>query len=100
MVEDFNIPTEVRICRTIREHDGLAMSSRNTYLTQTERPAASILFKALTNAKVLCEKKGKLSRNDIINTVNATLSSEPLVKVHQINNHYNNYVINNILHQI
>jgi pantoate--beta-alanine ligase len=51
MVKDLNYPIEIVICPTIREPDGLAMSSRNVYLTPQERKSATILFKALSAAE-------------------------------------------------
>ena len=51
MVRDLNFPLEIVVCPLIREADGLAMSSRNTYLNQEERQAATVLFRALSAAK-------------------------------------------------
>jgi len=51
MVKDLSYPIEIVICPTIREPDGLAMSSRNVYLTPQERKSATILFKALSAAE-------------------------------------------------
>ncbi|HNO86079.1 MAG TPA: pantoate--beta-alanine ligase, partial [Anaerolineales bacterium] len=51
MVWDLNFPLEVVVCSTVREADGLAMSSRNKYLEGESRQAATILFRALTAAK-------------------------------------------------
>src|SRR5207247_3868648 len=50
MVRDLAFPVEVRACPTIREPDGLAMSSRNTYLSLEERTAAGCLHAALEDA--------------------------------------------------
>jgi pantoate--beta-alanine ligase len=51
MVADLNLPVEVVACPTMREPDGLAMSSRNRYLSPDQRPRAVALFEALTWAK-------------------------------------------------
>src|SRR4030042_934346 len=53
MVADLNMNLEVVVVPTVRESDGLAMSSRNVYLSPKERQAATILFKALTLARQL-----------------------------------------------
>ncbi len=47
MIADLNIPVELRVGSTVREADGLAMSSRNVYLKGPERAAATILYRAL-----------------------------------------------------
>jgi pantoate--beta-alanine ligase len=47
MVRDLNLPVEVVICPTIRDQDGLALSSRNAYLSKVERKSASALFESL-----------------------------------------------------
>lgn len=54
MVRDLNIPTEIVTCPTIREPDGLAMSSRNRYLSESERQTATALSRALRLAEQLC----------------------------------------------
>ena len=51
MVADLNMNLEIVVCPTIREKDGLAMSSRNTYLTDSERLSAPVLFKSLCLAR-------------------------------------------------
>lgn len=51
MVTDLNFPVDLIVCPTVREHDGLAMSSRNAYLFLAERTAAVVLYQALTAAK-------------------------------------------------
>jgi pantoate--beta-alanine ligase len=55
MTRDLNFPIEVVVCPTTREADGLAMSSRNKYLEGADRPAATILFRALSAAKAAYE---------------------------------------------
>ncbi len=52
MVRDLNFPLEIIVCPTLRENDGLAMSSRNVFLNPEERRAAPILVKALNQAKI------------------------------------------------
>lgn len=51
MVEDLNIPTELRFCETLREADGLAMSSRNALLSEEARTRAPRLFQALSETR-------------------------------------------------
>jgi pantoate--beta-alanine ligase len=51
MVADLNMNLEVVIVPTVREADGLAMSSRNTYLNPAERRAAAVLFRSLNQAR-------------------------------------------------
>ena len=53
MVEDFNAPTEVRVCPIVREADGLALSSRNRYLDAEQRKTALVLHKTLNHVKDL-----------------------------------------------
>ena len=55
LIEDFNFPVELRAVDTVREEDGLAKSSRNVYLTDTERVEAPVLFKSLQSALQLLE---------------------------------------------
>ena len=50
LVKDLNIPTEIRVCPTVRESDGLAMSSRNVYLSPDERQRALALSRSLLRA--------------------------------------------------
>ncbi|MFB3919901.1 MAG: pantoate--beta-alanine ligase [Candidatus Velamenicoccus archaeovorus] len=51
MVEDLNVPVDIKVMPTVRESDGLAMSSRNTYLSSKERQEAVVLFQALKSAE-------------------------------------------------
>lgn len=56
MVRDLDLDVEVLVGATVREHDGLAMSSRNAYLRPEERCEACVLYQALHEAKVMVEK--------------------------------------------
>ena len=58
MVQDLNLPVEIEICPTIREADGLAMSSRNSYLSHSERQSALALSQALERAETML-RRGK-----------------------------------------
>ena len=60
MVKDLDMDIEVVVCPTIRERDGLAMSSRNTYLDQTQREASTVIYRCLTEASDLV-KSGIIS---------------------------------------
>jgi pantoate--beta-alanine ligase len=53
MVRDLDFPLQVVVCPTVREPDGLAMSSRNSYLNPRERAAATVLYRALTSAELV-----------------------------------------------
>lgn len=53
MVADLNVPIEIRVCPIVRESDGLAMSSRNRYLSPAARQRALVLWKSLERAREL-----------------------------------------------
>lgn len=80
MVRDLDVPVEVVTCPTIREPDGLAMSSRNVYLSPAERNAATVLSRGLQLA-TLQLRGGNPQTKTIAENVRALLQSEPLVTV-------------------
>ena len=80
MVRDLNIDVEIVACPIIREEDGLAKSSRNTYLSKDERNAALVLSRSLEIAKDAL-KKGERNANNIKNAIKEVLNSEPLAKI-------------------
>lgn len=59
MVDDLNVPVEIRTCPTVREPDGLALSSRNIYLSSAERQTALALSQALKVAHDTCTVDGR-----------------------------------------
>ena len=63
MVRDLSLPIELDVAPTIREPDGLAMSSRNRYLTEEQRARALCLFKALQAAKSQFERGERVAKN-------------------------------------
>ena len=65
LASDLNIPTRIKVMLTVREKDGLAMSSRNTYLDKEERQDAAVLYQALILAKNLI-KRGEAGSSGII----------------------------------
>lgn len=77
MVRDLNFNIEIIGCPIIREADGLAKSSRNTYLTEAERAAAPVLHRALERGRALA-KSGERSSEVIIAAIREVLDSEPL----------------------
>jgi pantoate--beta-alanine ligase len=83
MARDLAIGTEVIACPTVREPDGLALSSRNVHLTPDERRAAPVLRRALTAARSAWEG-GEQSGNALRNVMLAELAGEPLAQVEYV----------------
>lgn len=76
VVRDLNLPIEVIPCPTVREVDGLAMSSRNRYLSMQERSQATVIFHALQTTKQRFQQ-GIRSRAELIAVAHAVLATVP-----------------------
>lgn len=83
MTKDLDFPIEIVVCPTRREADGLAMSSRNSYLTQEERQAANVLFRALSSVKSAYDS-GEREADKLRALVKAMVASEPLAKLQYV----------------
>lgn len=82
LVFDLNIPVEIVPCPIVREDDGLAMSSRNTYLSNDERKAALCLSKAIFEGEKMA-KEGS-SVKEVLEKMEKIISSEKLAKIDYI----------------
>lgn len=80
MVRDLNVNIQIVGCPIIREEDGLAKSSRNTYLSAEERQAATVLNKALTEGRRMIEN-GENDAKAVKNKIRAIIEAEPLAKI-------------------
>ncbi len=80
MVEDLNMNLEIIGCPIIREEDGLAKSSRNTYLSQEERQAALILSKTIFMGQKMVEE-GETDAVKLVEAMKANIRTEPLAKI-------------------
>lgn len=80
MVIDLNIPVEIVGCPIIREADGLAKSSRNTYLNAEERKAALILSKTIFMGQQLV-KDGLTDAKKLVELMKKNIETEPLAKI-------------------
>jgi pantoate--beta-alanine ligase len=83
MAVDLNFPLEVVICPTTREADGLAMSSRNKYLNEAERKAATMLFRSLSAAKDVYEG-GERDAEKIRAKMKEVIAAEPLAQMQYV----------------
>ena len=80
MVEDLNMNLKIIGCPIIREEDGLAKSSRNTYLSQEERQAALILSKTIFMGQKMVEE-GETDAVKLVEAMKANIRTEPLAKI-------------------
>jgi len=77
MAGDLALDTEIVACPIVREPDGLAMSSRNAYLSPDERRAAKVLFRALSRAKEMIAA-GERDASRLVDAMRRVLAAEPL----------------------
>ena len=82
VVEDLNIPIEIIACPIVREDDGLALSSRNTYLSKEERKAALCLSKAIFKGEELAKAGYRL--DEVLGKMEEIISAENLAKIDYI----------------
>jgi pantoate--beta-alanine ligase len=78
MVKDLDMDIEVVVCPTIRERDGLAMSSRNTYLDPVQRAASTVIYRCLKEASGLV-KSGIINVDHVKRVMQEKILSEPAV---------------------
>lgn len=83
MVRDLNFPIDMVVCPIVRETDGLARSSRNTYLNPQERKAALCLSLSLAAVRKVFSA-GERNAHHLTQTVLDVLNHEPLAKVHYV----------------
>jgi pantoate--beta-alanine ligase len=80
MVRDLDLPVEIVIAPTVRDADGLAVSSRNSYLTPAERHASTVLYRALTTA-ANAFNAGERSATVLRAIVSEMVATEPMVRL-------------------
>ena len=79
MAKDLDMPVDIIVSPTIREHDGLAMSSRNLYLSEEERKAAAVIYRCLAQTSEMIKSGIINNKEQIKGFMKEKLSEEPLV---------------------
>ncbi|MBN1306020.1 MAG: pantoate--beta-alanine ligase [Anaerolineales bacterium] len=83
MTNDMNFPIDIVVCPIVREEDGLAMSSRNKNLDPQQRQAATVLYRALTEARQAYDA-GQRGAGELRRIMEDVIAGEPLAKVQYI----------------
>jgi pantoate--beta-alanine ligase len=83
MTKDLNLPIEIVVCPIVREPDGLAMSSRNVYLSPEQRKAATVLYRSLEAARGLYGE-GERGAEALRQRMLEVLGAEPLGQVQYV----------------
>lgn len=81
MVQDLNFPVEIIPCPILRETDGLAMSSRNVYLSAEERQQALVLSQSLQKAKAFIQNQSTFTADELQQLVSAHIVTAPLAVI-------------------
>lgn len=80
MTRDLNVPLRMQICPIVREPDGLALSSRNVYLSVEERRNATVLFRSLEEARIRIEA-GERNVKTLLNAMRTLIESTPGARI-------------------
>src|SRR5258708_11062250 len=80
MVRDLDLDVRIVVCPTVREADGLAMSSRNTYLNPQQRKEATVLYRSLMRVQMLVDK-GEITSSVLLAAGKGVLAEEPAVRL-------------------
>jgi pantoate--beta-alanine ligase len=83
LVRDLNFPVKIVVCPTVRENDGLAMSSRNRYLSPDERKASKVLFKALQKGKERIQQ-GECEAAAVRDAMALLIQEQPLARIEYV----------------
>ncbi|MBU1026486.1 MAG: pantoate--beta-alanine ligase [Candidatus Margulisbacteria bacterium] len=80
MVKDLNVPVEIISLPTVREYDGLAMSSRNKYLDKKQRQAAPVLYQSLLQAKEAI-RSGEKDLHKVLAKIRSVIGKQPGIRI-------------------
>lgn len=84
MVRELDMPLELVVCDTLRESDGLAMSSRNRYLSADERRRSTVISRALFAGQALVAADARATLGALDDVVRKTLATEPTLHVEYV----------------